>query len=77
MTKKDSLLKFAEDLSKAFAQLNEVDKTNLNVWFTERDQEADAWERFDNERWTAASLKQMEEDTHYHLINPPEADEKV
>ena len=62
MTKKDTLLGFAEDLSKAFAQLNEVDKTNLNVWFAKRDQEAEAWEQFDNERWTTASLKKMEEE---------------
>lgn len=57
--KKDELLEFAHDLSNAFAQLSEVDRSDLDYWFTQRDQ--DAWEEFDNERWTAASLKQMEE----------------
>tara|TARA_R110000824_G_scaffold124723_3_gene283503 strand:- start:214 stop:411 length:198 start_codon:yes stop_codon:yes gene_type:complete len=58
--KDETLLAFAEDLTRAVAQLSKADTTELHCFFTERDEEAEAWEQFDNERWSTYTLKRSE-----------------
>ncbi len=52
--RKESLLNFAAELSEAYAQLNRLDRSNLDVWFQERDSESIAWEEHEAEQMADA-----------------------
>ena len=57
----ETLLAFAEDLTKAMHALSKDDQCELHCFFTERDEEAEAWEQFDNERWSTYKTERSEQ----------------